>query len=402
MTEFKVSDALNRVAPSPTIAVTQKARDLRADGKDVLALAAGEPDFPTPEHVCEAAIDAIKCGETGYTAVDGIPELKEAIAAKFERDNGLSYDPSTEVTVTSGGKFIIYAALMATLNPSDEVVIPAPYWVSYPGIVKLFGGKPVVAETKEMDGFKLTPETLEAAITPKTRWLILNSPGNPTGAVLEEQDLKALGEVLLRHPHVWVLSDDIYEHVVYGAKFQTLAAAVPALKDRTLTMNGASKVYSMTGWRIGFGGGPAPLMTAIRKLLGQSTSNPCSISQWAVTAALNGDHGFLADRNEAFRARRDHLLDVFAETPGLTCAKPEGAFYLYPGCDGLIGGTIGGRTLKSDLDVAEALLEEELVALVPGTAFGMGPFLRLSYAVDMATIEEAGRRISRFAKKVER
>ncbi|MEM9286065.1 MAG: aminotransferase class I/II-fold pyridoxal phosphate-dependent enzyme, partial [Pseudomonadota bacterium] len=270
------------------------------------------------------------------------------------------------------------------------------------GIVKLFGGTPVIAETKEADGFKLTPEALEAAITPKTRWLILNSPGNPTGGVLEDADLKALGEVLKRHPHVWIFSDDIYEHVVYGAKFQTIAAAVPELKDRTLTMNGASKVYSMTGWRIGFGGGPAPLMAAIRKLLGQSTTNPCSISQWAAVAALNGDHGFLAERNQAFRARRDHLLDVFASTPGLSCAKPEGAFYLYPGCADLIGGTIGGKTLETDLDVAEALLEDELVALVPGTAFGMGPFLRLSYAADMATIEEAGRRISRFAARVER
>ncbi|MEO1657102.1 MAG: pyridoxal phosphate-dependent aminotransferase [Pseudomonadota bacterium] len=402
MASLTISNALASIAPSPTIAISQKARDLKAQGKDVLALAAGEPDFPTPEHVCDAAIEAIRRGETGYTAVDGIPELKEAVAAKFERDNGLTYDPSTEVTVTSGGKFLVYAALMATLNPGDEVVVPAPYWVSYPGIVKLFGGTPVVAKTTEADGFKLTPEALEAAITPKTRWLILNSPGNPTGAVLEEEDLKALGEVLKRHPHVWVFSDDIYEHVVYGAKFQTMAAAVPELKDRTLTMNGASKVYSMTGWRIGFGGGPAELMTAIRKLLGQSTTNPSSISQWAVVAALNGDHGFLAERNEAFRARRDHLLDVFAATPGLTCAKPEGAFYLYPGCAELIGGTIGGKVLETDLDVAEALLEEELVALVPGTAFGMGPFLRLSYAVDMATIEEAGRRISRFASKVER
>ncbi|MEO1041942.1 MAG: pyridoxal phosphate-dependent aminotransferase [Pseudomonadota bacterium] len=402
MTDLTLSDALARVAPSPTIAISQKARDLKAQGKDVLALAAGEPDFPTPEHVCDAAVDAIRRGETGYTAVDGIPELKEAVARKFERDNGLSYDPSTEVTVTSGGKFLVYAALMATLNPGDEVVVPAPYWVSYPGIVKLFGGTPVIAETDEAQGFKLTPEALEAAITPKTRWLILNSPGNPTGAVLEEADLKALGAVLKRHPHVWIFSDDIYEHIVYGARFQTIAAVVPELKDRTLTMNGASKVYSMTGWRIGFGGGPAVLMSAIRKLLGQSTTNPSSIGQWATVAALNGDHGFLAERNKAFRTRRDHLLDVFASTPGFTCAKPEGAFYLYPGCGELIGGTIGGKVLRTDLDVAEALLDEELVALVPGTAFGKGPFLRLSYAVDMATIEEAGRRLARFAEKVQR
>ncbi len=402
MADLTLSHALSRISPSPTIAISQKARDLKAQGKDVLALAAGEPDFPTPDHVCEAAIDAIRRGETGYTAVDGIPELKEAVAAKFERDNGLSYDPSSEVTVTSGGKFLVYAALMATLNPGDEVVVPAPYWVSYPGIVQLFGGTPVIAKTKEAHGFKLTADALEEAITPKTRWLILNSPGNPTGAVLEKADLLALGEVLKRHPHVWVFSDDIYEHVVYGAEFATIASVVPELKDRTLTMNGASKVYSMTGWRIGFGGGPAELMTAIRKLLGQSTTNPSSISQWAAVAALTGDHGFLAERNDAFRARRDHLLGVFADTPGLTCAKPEGAFYLYPGCEGLLGGKIGGRVLETDLDVAAALLEEELVALVPGTAFGMGPFLRLSYAADMATIEEAGRRISRFASRVER
>ncbi|MEM9811022.1 MAG: pyridoxal phosphate-dependent aminotransferase [Pseudomonadota bacterium] len=400
MTNLRISKALAGVAPSPTMAMTQKARDLKAQGADVLAMAAGEPDFPTPEHVAEAGIKAIRDGKTGYTAVDGIPELKEAIAAKFARDNALTYDPGTEITVMSGGKFVIYAALMATLNPGDEVIVPAPYWVSYPDMVKLCGGSPVIATTREEEGFRLTPEALEAAITPQTRWLLLNAPSNPTGAVLSEENLRCLADVLLKHPHVWVLTDDIYEHIVYDAAFSTIAQVEPALKERTLTMNGASKAYSMTGWRIGFAGGPASLIGAMRKLLGQTTSNPCSISQWATVAALHGDHGFLRDRNKAFRARRDHLLEVLGSAPGLTVQKPEGAFYLYPGCAGLIGGRIGDRILKTDLDVAEALLQEALVAGVPGTAFGLGPFLRLSYAVDQATVEEAGQRIKQFAERV--
>ncbi|MCQ8186650.1 pyridoxal phosphate-dependent aminotransferase [Parvularcula maris] len=400
MVNVVLSQALGRIAPSPTLAVSQKARELKAAGEDVIALAAGEPDFATPEHIAEAGIQAIRDGHTGYTAADGIPELKEAVAAKFERDNGLSYDPGTEVTVTSGGKYLIFAAMMATLNPGDEVVVPAPYWVSYPDIVKLCGGTPVIAETSEAAGFRLTPEVLEAAITPKTKWLILNSPSNPTGAVLSREDLRGLGEVLLRHPKIMVLSDDIYEHITYDAEFATIAEAVPALKERVLTMNGASKAYSMTGWRIGFGAGPKPLINAIRKLLSQSTTNPCSISQWAAVAALNGDHGFLAERNEAFRARRDHLLSVFADAPGLSVVRPEGAFYLYPKVEGLIGRSLGGRMLETDLDVATALLEEEKVALVPGTAFGTAPYLRLSYAASMAEIEEASQRITRFCERL--
>ncbi|MEM1379065.1 MAG: pyridoxal phosphate-dependent aminotransferase [Pseudomonadota bacterium] len=400
MANFIVSDALGRIAPSPTIAISQKARDLKAAGRDVIALAAGEPDFPTPEHIAEAGIQAIRDGKTGYTAVDGIPELKQAVAEKFRRDNDLAYDPASEVAVTSGGKFMIYAAMVASLNPGDEVIIPAPYWVSYPGIVSLCGGKPVIAKTSEEQCFKLTAEALEAAITDKTRWLILNSPGNPTGAVMDREDLAALAEVLERHPHVWVLTDDIYEHITYDAAFATIASVAPALKERTLTMNGASKAYSMTGWRIGFGGGPAPLMASIRKLLGQSTTNPCSISQWAAVAALNGDHSFMADRAAAFRGRRDMLLDAFSAMPGITCAKPEGAFYLYPSVAGLIGRSIDGRRLETDVDVCEALLERENVALVPGTAFGLAPFARLSYAASMEQLEEAASRMTRFCNAV--
>jgi aspartate aminotransferase len=401
MTNLIVSEDLARVAPSPTIAVSQKARELEAKGADVIALAAGEPDFPTPDHVREAGIEAIRAGKTGYTAVDGIPELKEAVAAKFSRDNGLSYDPQKEITVTSGGKFLIYAAMMATLNRGDEVVVPAPYWVSYPDIVRLCGGKPVIAGTTEESGYRLDAETLERRITPKTRWVILNSPGNPTGSVLEAKDLEALAEVLRRHPRVWVLSDDIYEHIIYDAKFATLASVAPDLKGRILTMNGASKAYSMTGWRIGYGGAPAPLIAAIRKLLSQSTTNPCSISQWAAVAALNGDHGFLEERRAAFRQRRDFLVTELSGIDALSMPRPQGAFYLYPGCAGLIGGRIGDRVLEDDLAVAEALLEEELVALVPGTAFGHGPALRISYAASMEALEEAVRRIRLFCERVE-
>ncbi|GGY43714.1 pyridoxal phosphate-dependent aminotransferase [Parvularcula lutaonensis] len=402
MTNLIVSEALGRVAPSPTIAVSQKARDLKAKGCDVIALAAGEPDFPTPEHIAEAGIKAIRDGHTGYTAVDGIPELKDAVAAKFARDNNLTYDAGTEIAVTSGGKFAIYAAMMATLNPGDEVIVPAPYWVSYPDIVKLCGAKPVIVEMKPEDGFRLDPQALEAAITPKTRWLILNSPGNPTGSVMEEPHLRAIADVLLKHPKVWVLTDDIYEHVIYDATFATIAQVERKLKERTLTMNGASKAYSMTGWRIGYVGGPSSLIAAMRKLASQTTTNPCSISQWAAVAALNGDHGFLAERNKAFRARRDHLLDVLGKAPGLSVNKPEGAFYLFFSCEGLLGGKVGERILETDLEVAEALLEEELVALVSGTAFGKAPFLRLSYAASMEELEEAGKRITRFCERVER
>lgn len=401
MSDFNLSQALGRIAPSPTIAVSQKARELRAQGADVIDLSAGEPDFPTPEPIREAGIKAIRDGRTGYTAVDGIPELKEAIARKFERDNQLTYDPGSEITVTSGGKFLIYAAMMATLDPGDEVIVPAPYWVSYPDIVKLCGGRAVIVQTAESEDFLLDPEALEAAITPKTRWLVLNSPSNPTGSVIGRDRLAKIAEVLMRHPQVWVLTDDIYEHVLYDATFSTIAEVEPGLKDRTLTMNGASKAYSMTGWRIGFGGGPAPLVAAIRKLLGQTTSNPSSISQWATVAALDGDHAFLTERNRAFRQRRDHLIGVFEACKGLTVRRPQGAFYLYPGCEGLLGGTIEGHRLQNDVDVAEALLDREKVALVPGSGFGLSPYIRLSYAASLESLEEAGERIRRFCDAID-
>ena len=398
MTELTISEALARVQPSATLAVTQKARELRAAGRDVMALAAGEPDFPTPEHVSEAGIQAIRDGHTTYTPVDGIPALKEAIAAKFARDNGLDYDPGTEVVATSGGKYLIFAAMLATLNPGDEVVIPAPYWVSYPDMVRLAGGTAVVAQTRMADEYVLTPEALEAAITPATRWLILNSPSNPTGGVAGPDATRALAEVLDRHPHVWVLTDDMYEHVIYDAEFATIAGIAPALKDRTLTMNGASKAYAMTGWRMGYGAGPKPLMDAIRKVLSQSTSNPCSISQYATVAALNGDHGFLAERNGAFRARRDRVHAALNAAPGLSCFLPQGAFYLYPSCEGVIGRKAGDTPIETDVDFAGALLEAESVAVVPGAAFGGSPAFRLSYATDMATLEEACARIARFCE----
>ena len=398
MTELAISDALARVQPSATLAVTQKARELRAAGRDVMALAAGEPDFPTPEHVAEAGIRAIRDGHTTYTPVDGIPELKEAIAAKFARDNGLDYDPGTEVVATPGGKYLIFAAMLATLNPGDEVVIPAPYWVSYPDMVRLAGGVPVIAETKPADEYVLTPDALEAAITPRTRWVILNSPSNPTGAVYGPDATRALAGVLSRHPDVWVLTDDMYEHVLYDADFATIAAVAPELKARTLTMNGASKAYAMTGWRMGYGAGPERLMGAIRKVMSQSTSNPCSISQYATVAALNGDHGFLAERNAAFRARRDAVHAALNAAPGLGCFLPQGAFYLYPSCEGVIGKRADGKVIETDLDFASALLDAEAVAVVPGTAFGSSPAFRLSYATDMETLREACVRITRFCE----
>ena len=396
MTDLSPSDALARVAPSPTMAVTQKARDLRAAGRNVMALAAGEPDFDTPEHVKDAAIDAIRRGETGYTAVDGIPELKEAVAAKFARDNDLDYDASTEVVVTPGGKYLIYAAMLATLNPGDEVVIPAPYWVSYPDMVKLAGGTPVIAETTPEEGYVLSPDRLEEAITPRTRWVILNSPSNPTGVVYGRGATAALADVLARHPGVWVLTDDMYEHVLYDATFATIASVAPGLRDRTLTMNGASKAYAMTGWRIGYGGMPKRLADMLRKVAGQTTSNPCSISQWATVAALSGDHGFLAERNAAFRARRDEVHAALTAIEGITCPLPEGAFYLYPSVSGLIGKRYQTRVIEDDIGFAEALLEAEAVAVVPGTAFGASPAFRLSYATDIETLREACRRIERF------
>jgi len=395
----RTSSALSRVQPSATIAVSQKARELKAAGRDVIGLGAGEPDFDTPDHVKEAAIAAIQAGDTKYTNVDGTPVLKEAISAKFKRDNALEYAPA-QINVSPGGKPVLYNAFAATLDPGDEVVIPTPYWVSYPEMARLCGAQPVFAEAGVEDGFKLKPETLDQAITARTRWVILNSPSKPTGAAYSPDELKALAAVLERHPHVLVLTDDIYEHIVYdGFQFATLAQVAPDLYDRTLTMNGVSKAYAMTGWRIGYAGGPEWLIKAMAKVMSQTTSNPCSISQAASVAALNGDHGFLAERNAAFKTRRDSMMTKIAAAPGLSAPAPEGAFYIFADCAGLIGRTSGGgANLDSDLDICAALLEEEGVAVVPGTAFGAAPGFRLSYATDDAALEAAGQRIIRFCQ----
>ena len=392
-----VSRTLERVKPSPTMAITSKARQMKAEGFDVIGLGAGEPDFDTPDNIKQAAIEAIQRGETKYTAVDGIPELKKAISEKFARENGLAY-ALNEITVGAGGKHVLYNALLATLDPGDEVVIPSPYWVSYPDIVLLSGAEPVIVETTLKDGFKLTPEALEGAITPKTKWFIFNSPSNPTGAAYTRDEIKALTDVLLRHERVWLLSDDIYEHLIYdGFEFTTPAAVEPKLKERTLTLNGVSKAYSMTGWRIGYAGGPAPLIKAIGTLQSQSTSNPSSISQWAAVEALNGTQDFLKDWVQSFRERRDLVVSMLNQATGLSCPTPAGAFYVYPSCEGCLGKkTPKGTAIDSDGDFAAALLEEEGVAVVPGAAFGLSPFFRVSYATGMDALQDACRRIQRF------
>ena len=387
---------LSRIKPSPTIAVTQKARELKAAGRDVISLGAGEPDFDTPDHIKQAATDAIARGETKYTAVDGIPELKQAISDKFKRDNGLDYAPN-QITVGTGGKQILYNALMATVDDGDEVIIPAPYWVSYPDMVLLAGGEPVFVTCPQNNGFKLRPEDLEAAITPKTKWLILNSPSNPTGAAYTAEDMKALTDVLKRHPHVWVMTDDMYEKLVYdGFTFCTPAEVEPEIYDRTLTINGVSKAYAMTGWRIGFAGGPEALIKAMAKVQSQSTSNPSSISQWAAVEALSGSHHFIPTNNEVFKARRDLVVSKLNQCPGLHCPTPEGAFYVYPSCAGTIGKkTPDGKTIETDEDFVTYLLESEGVAAVHGAAFGQSPHFRISYATSTELLEEACNRIKR-------
>ncbi|MFC3117553.1 pyridoxal phosphate-dependent aminotransferase [Jhaorihella thermophila] len=392
-----LSATLSRVKPSPTIAVTTKAQELRAAGHDVIGLGAGEPDFDTPENIRAAGIRAINEGKTRYTAVDGIPELKAAVCAKFARENGLDYTPA-QVSVASGGKQILYNALMATLDPGDEVVIPAPYWVSYPDMVLLGGGTPVVVETTLENSFKLTPEQLEAAITPRTKWLIFNSPSNPTGAGYARDELKALTDVLMRHPHVWVMTDDMYEHLVFdGFEFCTPAQVEPGLYDRTLTCNGVSKAYAMTGWRIGYAAGPVELIAAMRKIQSQSTSNPCSISQWAAVEALNGPQDFIETNKAVFQRRRDLVVGMMNATPGITCPTPEGAFYVYPSIAGLIGKTTPqGRAIDSDEAFATALLEEAKVAVVFGAAFGLSPHFRISYATSDEALKEACTRIQTF------
>jgi len=397
MATFIESDTLRRVKPSPTLAVTAKARELARAGRKVISLGAGEPDFDTPENICDAAVKAIKRGETRYTDVDGIPELKAAIVEKFKRENGLEYK-TTQVHVAPGGKPVIYNAMMATLNPGDEVIVPAPYWVSYPDMVLLAGGTPVVAVGEMATGFKLKPETLEAAITPKTKWLILNSPSNPSGAAYTAAELQALGEVLKRHPQVWVLTDDMYEHILFdGFEYATIAQVVPELYDRTLTMNGVSKAYSMTGWRIGYCAGPEALIKSMGKIESQSTSNPCSIAQWAAVEALNGPQDFIPERSAIFQKRRDLVVAMLNNARGIHCPTPEGAFYVYPSIAGCIGkATPAGKVISNDEDFVAELLATEEVAVVHGAAFGLSPFFRISYATSESVLTEACSRIQRF------
>jgi aspartate aminotransferase len=392
-----LSTTLDRVKPSPTIAVTTRAQELIALGRDVIALGAGEPDFDTPENIREAAIEAIRAGKTRYTAVDGIPELKRAICQKFDRENGLAYQPA-QVSVGTGGKQVLYNALMATLNPGDEVIVPAPYWVSYPDMVLLAGGRPVFVAAGPEAGFKISPEQLERAITPRTKWLIFNSPSNPTGAGYTAAEVKGLAEVLMRHPQVWVMSDDMYEHLVFDDfTFATPAQVEPGLYERTLTVNGVSKAYAMTGWRIGYAAGPVPLIRAMAKIQSQSTSNPCSVSQWAAVEALTGPQDFLEPNRALFQGRRDLVVGMLNQAAGVHCPKPEGAFYVYPDIRGCIGKTSrGGRRIETDEDFATALLDETGVAVVFGAAFGLSPAFRVSYATGEAQLAEACSRIQDF------
>ena len=392
-----LADALGRIKPSATIAVTNKARELKAAGRDVIGLGAGEPDFDTPENIKAAAVKAIADGKTKYTAVDGIPELKQAIQAKFKRENELDYEVS-QISVGTGGKQVLFNALMATLNPGDEVIVPAPYWVSYPEMVSLCAGTPIPVETTAEAGYKVTPEALEAAITPKTKWLIFNSPSNPSGAAYTRAEIKALTDVLVRHPHVWIMTDDMYEHLVYDEfEFTTVAQVEPALYDRTLTINGVSKAYAMTGWRIGYGGGPQQLIKAMGTIQSQSTSNPCSIAQYAAVEALNGTQDFIPKNADLFKGRRDLVVSMLNQANGLSCPSPEGAFYVYPSCAGTIGKTsAGGTEIRTDEDFVTALLEEEGVAVVHGSAFGLAPFFRVSYATSNELLEQACGRIQRF------
>jgi aspartate aminotransferase len=392
-----LAHALGRIKPSPTLAMTQKARDLKAAGKNVIGLAAGEPDFDTPENIKEAAIAAIRRGETKYTNIEGIPELRAAIAKKFKRENSLDYAPA-QAFVGPGGKSVLFYALMGTLNPGDEAICVAPYWVSYPDIVLLAGAKPVVVKTLLEDGFRLTPEALEAAITPKTKWLIFNQPSNPSGACYTRAQLKALTDVLVKHPQVWILTDDMYEHLIYGGfKFHTVAEVEPKLYDRTLTMNGVSKAYSMTGWRIGYCAGPLPLIAAMAKLQSQSATNAASISQWASVEALNGPQDFIPKFQKIFEGRRDLVVSMLNQSNGIECPTPEGAFYVYPSIRKLIGTkTRDGKIIANDEDFATQLLESEGVAVVHGAAFGLSPFFRISYATSDKVLEDACNRIQRF------
>lgn len=392
-----VAKGLSRVKPSATIAVSQKARELKGQGVDVIGLGAGEPDFDTPDNIKQAAMDAIKRGETKYTDVPGILPLREAICAKFKRENNLDYDPS-QVIATTGGKQVLYNAFAATLDPGDEVIIPAPYWVSYPDMVLLNGGEPVFVEATIENNFKITGEQLEAAITPKTKWFLFNSPSNPSGAAYSREELKALTDVLLKYPDVWILTDDMYEHLCYGDfEFVTPAQVEPGLYDRTLTMNGLSKAYAMTGWRLGYCAGPPELIKAMNLVQGQSTSGTCSITQWAGIEALNGPQEFIADRRKEFEGRRDLVVSMLNQATGIDCPKPEGAFYVYPSCAKLLGKkTLSGKVLETDEDFVTALLEQEGVAVVHGSAFGLGPNFRISYATSTEALTQACERIQSF------
>jgi aspartate aminotransferase len=392
-----LSAALDRVKPSATIAVTDKARALKAAGRNVIGLGAGEPDFDTPENIKQAAIKAIKDGKTKYTDVGGIPELKEAVINKFKRENELSYKPN-QIIIGTGGKQVLYNALMATVNPGDEVIIPAPYWVSYPEMVALAGGESVPVICTAEHGFKLRAADLEKAIKPKTKWIILNSPSNPTGSAYSRTELKAITDVLVKHPHVWVMTDDMYEHLVYDDfQFATPAQIEPKLYERTLTVNGVSKSYCMTGWRIGYAGGPAELIKAMQTIQSQSTSNPSSISQWASVEALNGPQDFIPANNKVFKGRRDLVVSMLNQANGIECPRPEGAFYVYPSCAGTIGKTTAsGKKLANDEDFVTELLEAEGVAVVQGSAFGLGPAFRISYATKTSDLEDACKRIQRF------
>jgi aspartate aminotransferase len=389
-----IAARLNRIKPSPSSMASQRARELRAAGRDIIGLTSGEPDFDTPPNVCEAVVRAMAASKTKYTDVGGTPELKAAIIEKFRRDNGLAYAPD-EVIVGTGGKQVIFNALMCTLEPGDEVIVPAPYWVSYPDITLLAEGRPVVVTCRPEDGFKLRPEALDQAITPRTRWLLLNAPNNPSGATYTRDELRALADVLLRHPHVWIMTDDIYEHILYdGRRFFTIAQVEPALRERTLTINGVSKAYAMTGWRIGYGGAPAELVKAMTKLQSQSTSNACSISQAAAQEALNGPQDFVAERARIFETRRDEVVVALNRIPGLRCHAPEGAFYVYASCAGVIGKkTPDGKVLGSDADFVMYLLESQNLALLQGEAYGLSPFVRISFATSMQTLEEGCHRL---------
>jgi aspartate aminotransferase len=392
-----IADVLSRVKPSATIAVTQKARDLKAKGREVISLSVGEPDFDTPDNIKQAAIRAIEKGETKYPPVLGIPPLREAIAAKFSRENGLEYKASDTI-VGTGGKQVLYNAFLATLNPGDEVVIPAPYWVSYPEMVAINYGTPVIVPTTLEQAFKLQPEDLERAITPRTKWVMLNSPSNPSGAAYTRAELRAIADVLLKHPHVHILTDDMYEHLVYGDfVYATIAQVEPALFPRTLTMNGVSKAYAMTGWRIGYAAGPAALIKAMDMVQGQQTSGACTIAQWAAVEALNGPQDFIPVRRKAFEERRDLVVSMLGQAKHLKCPKPEGAFYVFPSCEGAIGLTApSGKLIKNDEDFVTELLEQEGVAAVQGSAFGTGPNFRVSYATSLANLESACRKIQTF------